>query len=253
MEGFSPRRPRGWLTAFACLLLQSRSVRWQQRLCDFLVEYIESTGAVATSEQAMPLIRESQPEVQEGRAVHTADIHISEPNGTDIWLDIRIGVAKPECSVPKELARMEQEKRDWGASDPSTVFDGIVPVIFEQHGCQGPCAVALLNHIFRRRVQRLEQGSHLTHGVAWMIASRELFAPISCIFSITHYQMFQECCPIVQLEDGPRELGTSRNIPSSTNEQTWYQRDALISGSVSWHGQGSQPSLYSTQGVETTF
>ena len=56
----------------------------------------------------------------------------------------------------------------------------------------GPCAITFLHHILRRKVHKLEEGSHLTHGVAWMIASRELFAPISCILLVTHCQMFQE-------------------------------------------------------------
>ena len=43
----------------------------------------KSTGAMATSEQAVPLPRNSQPAARETRAVHTADIHMSEPNGTD--------------------------------------------------------------------------------------------------------------------------------------------------------------------------
>ena len=153
------------------------------RLRDFLLEYTKTTGAIATSEQAMPLPRDNHPATWETRAVHTVDIHISEPNGTDV----RIGMAKPDCNVPKELARMEQEKRreyGLGQANPSTLFDGVVPVIFEQHGCPSPCAITL--------------GSHLTHGVSWMIASRGLYAPISCTLLAMHYQMFQECCPIVK-------------------------------------------------------
>ena len=90
-------------------------------------------------------------------------------------------MAKPDCSVPKELARMEQEKRrgyGQGPSNPNTLFDRVVPVIFEQHGCPNQCATTFLYHILRRRVAKLEQSSHLTHGVAWMIAARELYAPI---------------------------------------------------------------------------
>ena len=177
------------------------------RLRDFLVEYTKSTGAIATSEQAMLLPRDSQPAARETQAVYTADIHISEPNGTDIWIDVRIGMAKPDCSVPKELARMEQEKRreyGQGPSNPNSLFDGVVPVIFEQHGCPSPCATTFLHHILQRRVAKLEQGSHLTHGVAWMIAARGLFAPISCILLVAHHQMSQECSPIVQTPDPPK-------------------------------------------------
>ena len=124
-------------------------------------------------------------------------------------------MAKPDCSVPKELARMEQKKRreyGQGPSNRSTLFDGVVPVVFEQHGCPSPCATTLLYHILRRRVAKLEQNSHLTHGVAWMIASRELYAPISCILLVMHHQMFQECSPIVQ-SYCPDAGSTSRIAP----------------------------------------
>ena len=148
-------------------------------------------------------------------------MHMSEPNGTDIWVDVRVDVAKPDCSVPKELVRIEHEKhREYGlrASNPSTLFDGVVPVIFEQPGCPGPCAITFLHHILRRRVHKLEQGSHLTHGVACVIAPQELFAPISCILLVTRYQMFQECFPIMKILDNPRELdakGTPQDPSSS--------------------------------------
>ena len=87
---------------------------------------------------------------REACAVHTADIRISEPNGTDIWVDVRISMAKPDCSVPKELVRTEQEKRrEYGLARPILVLVliGFCPVIFEQHGCPGPCAVTFLHHI----------------------------------------------------------------------------------------------------------
>ena len=136
-------------------------------------------------------------------------------------------MAKPDCSVPKELTCMEQEKRreyGQGPSNPSTLFDGVVPVIFEQHGCPSPCAITFLDHILRRRVAKLEQSSHLTHGIAWMIASRELYAPISCILLVMHHQMFQECSPIIQTQDPPREPplhGRARHFA------TWLPRGAM--------------------------
>ena len=84
-----------------------------------------------------------------------------------------------------------------------------------KHSCPGPCAVTFLHHVPRRRVQKLEQGSHLTHGVARTIGARELYAPISCILLVMHYQMFQECCPIVQVLDNRRELAVGTPTPLS--------------------------------------
>ena len=137
---------------------RAREIR-HNRLRDSLVECAKTTGSIATSEQAMPLPRDSQPAAREACGVHMADIRISEPNGTDIWVDVRVGMAS---SVPKELARMEQDKRreyGLGASNPSICSDGVVPVNFEQHVCPGPCAITFLHHILRCRVNKLEQGS----------------------------------------------------------------------------------------------
>ena len=100
------------------------------------------------------------------------------------------------------------------------------------------CAVTFLNYILCRRVQRLEQGSHLTYGIAWMIASRELFAPTSCVLLVTHSQIFQECCPIIKVEDCPRELGA--NTPALASKDTWSQKNSFVHDfAADWHGQDS--------------
>ena len=160
-------------------------------------------------------------------------------------------MAKPECSVPKELARMEQNKRSeygLGQANPNTLFDRVVPAILSNTVAQ-----VHVNHV--SAPPSAPQGgqtrarAHLTHGVAWMIASHELYAPISCILLAMHYQMFQECCPIVQTPDNPRELaatGASQIISQPCSQgEPWPDADL-------WHGQDSQLSTVSTQGVDRT-
>ena len=125
--------------------------------------------------------------------------------------------------------------------------EGCVCVIFEEHGCPNPCAITFLHHILRRRVAKLEQGSHLKHGVAWMIAARELFASISCILLVMHHQMFQTCFPIAQAPDQPREMtATGSSLASS---QPGFQGDPWPDAEP-WQGQASQLILTSTQGAE---
>ena len=67
----APQDPLGRHVAWCAR--RAREIR-HNRLRDFLVEYTKSTGAIATSEQAMTLPRDSQPAARETRAVHTADI-----------------------------------------------------------------------------------------------------------------------------------------------------------------------------------
>ena len=122
---------------------------------------------------------------------------------------------------------------------------GVIPVIFEQHGCPSQCAITFLYHILRRRMAKLEQRSHLADGVAWMIASKELYAPTSCILLVMHHQMFQECSPVAQTQDQPRELPSGSNVFSqpSSHREPWPD-------AAPWQGQDSQLSLASTQGVD---
>ena len=79
-----------------------------------------------------------------------------------------------------------------------------------------------------------------------MTASKELYAPISCILLVIHHQMFQECSPIVQMQDQPRELlPAGESVLSQLGSQGEPWPDA-----ASWQGQESQLSLASTQGVD---
>ena len=128
------------------------------RLRDFRVECTRSTGAVAASEQAMPLPIVSQQHVKHVLFI----LPVSEANGSDIWL------GSPAWNMKHFLSSM-------AAQDHVRSF---------------------FNRILKRRVQRLE-GPHLSHGVAWMIASLEPFAPIFCILLVMHFRMFQECCPLI--------------------------------------------------------
>ena len=61
-----------------------------------------------------------------------------------------------------------------------------------------------------------------------------------------HHQMFQECSPIVRMQDPPRELpSTEGHSISQHGSQGEPWPDV-----ASWQGQESQLSLASTQGVD---
>ena len=85
-----------------------------------------------------------------------------------------------------------------------------------------------------------------------MIASRELFAPISCILLVMHYQMFQERFPIVQIQDNPREL-EAMGSPLDLSSTPMGSQGEPWPDAAPWHGQDSQLSLASTQGVDDPF
>ena len=85
-----------------------------------------------------------------------------------------------------------------------------------------------------------------------MNASKEFFAPISCILLVTHYQMFQECCPIVQIIDNHRELQATGS-PLNASPETMGSQGEPWPDEVQGQSQESQLSLASTQGVDDFF
>ena len=85
-----------------------------------------------------------------------------------------------------------------------------------------------------------------------MIASRELFAPTSCIVLVTHYQMFQECCPIVQIADNPRGL-EAMGSPLNLSLETMGSQEEPWPDAIHWQSQELQLSLASTQGADESF
>ena len=63
----------------------------------------------ATTEQTTIVPDQIMPDGQSApgsvRPIHRADVHIIEPQGSELWLDVKIHKVAPEFSVAKELLR----------------------------------------------------------------------------------------------------------------------------------------------------
>ena len=55
-------------------------------------------------DQIMP---DGQPAPGSVRPIHRTEVHIIEPQGSELWLDVTIHTGAPELSVAKELLREE--------------------------------------------------------------------------------------------------------------------------------------------------
>ena len=66
-------------------------------------------GLTASTEQATVILDQIMPDGQPApgsvRPIHRADVHIIEPGGSELWLDIKIDTVAPNLAIAKELLR----------------------------------------------------------------------------------------------------------------------------------------------------
>ena len=119
-------------------------------------------GLTAT-EQAMlipdQIMADGQPAPGSVRPIHRADVHINEPQGSEIWLDVKIHTMAPELSVAKELLREEQTTcRAHGQRegyDLQALDKRMTPVVLEQNGRTAPGSQTVFNRIIHHRLRLL--------------------------------------------------------------------------------------------------
>ena len=199
--------------------------RRHDRIRDLITKLARQAGLTATTEQAMlipdQIQLDGQPAQGSVRPIHRADVHIIEPQGSELWLDVKIHTVAPEHSVSKELLREELTKcRAYAQKDGfnlQALEKGTTPVVLEQYGRTAPRAQAIFNCIINHRLQLLvRQGTPFSF--AKKTASSELWGPISRMLLRAAWQSHAECSPKIgqaDLMDTPMSLPTS---PGRTSE-----------------------------------
>ena len=93
------------------------------------------------------------------RPIHRADLHIIEPSGSELWLDVRVHTVAPGQPVGRELLGEEQTKfRAHGQRhgyDLSQLDKGMVPVVLEQYGRTARRAHAIFQRLIHHHTQLL--------------------------------------------------------------------------------------------------
>ena len=92
------------------------------RIRDLIAKLARQAGLTATTEQAMlipdQIQEDGQPAPGSVRPIHRADVHIIEPQGSELWLDVRIHTVNIDLDVSRELLREEVTKcRAYGQRD----------------------------------------------------------------------------------------------------------------------------------------
>ena len=160
-----PNPPRGQATPTHPRPMWSRCsmlhIRRHDRTRDLITKLARQAGLTATTEQAMlipdQIQQDGQPAPGSVRPIHRADVHIIEPQGSELWLDVKIHTVAPEHSIAKELLREELTKcRAYGQRDGfnlQALEKGMTPVVLEQYGRTAPGAQAIFNRIINHRLQ----------------------------------------------------------------------------------------------------
>ena len=155
------------------------------------------------------------------RAVSDPSIYIYniiEPQGSELWLDVKIHTVNLDLNVAKELLREEMTKcRAYGQREGynlQALDRGMTPVVLEQFGRTAPGAQAIFNRIINHRLQLLvRQGT--PYSFDKRTVGSELWGPISCTLLRAAWQAHAECTPRV----GPADLGpTFDSLPNSPGE-----------------------------------
>ena len=154
---------------------------------DHIAKVSRQAGLTAQVEQKMLIPRQTQedgePPPGSVRPLRRAGVHIIEPAGTEIWIDVRIHTAHVDQPIGRDLLREEQQKcRAYGQQgyDINKLDQGMIPVVLEQHGRTAPGAQAFFQRIMHHRTTLVRQGL-AAYSTAKRQASSELWAPLSCI------------------------------------------------------------------------
>ena len=87
---------------------------------------------------------DGEPAPGSARPLHRADVHIIEPSGSEIWIDVHIHTAHVDQPIGRDLLREKQQKcQAYGQTNSYNINrldQGIILVVLEQHGrtAQGP-------------------------------------------------------------------------------------------------------------------
>ena len=130
------------LRATRRMLHQGTSHSRHDRIRDLITKLARQAGLTATTEQATlipdQLQEDGQPAPGSVRPIHRADVHIIEPQGSELWLDVKIHTVNPDLTVAKELLREEMTKcRAYGQREGfnlQALDRGMTPVVLEQFG-----------------------------------------------------------------------------------------------------------------------
>ena len=140
-----------------------------------------------------------EPALGSVRPIHRADLHIIEPSGSELWLDVRIHTVAPGLPVARELLREEQTKcRAYGQRhgyDINQLDRGMIPVVLEQYGRTAPGAHAIFQRLIHHRIQLLVRQGIASYAHAKRQASTEMWAPLACLLLRAAWQSISECLP----------------------------------------------------------
>ena len=130
------------------------------------------------------------------RPKRTADIHVVDKSGADIYGDVSVYALCPGESAESTLKQQEASKcAEYGLGPPPSAepVPGVCPLVFELAGavsrsCLGFCRCMIWHQATKSSLQHA-----IDRGIAWRRAAHALWAPIAAILTRTRCQAELAC------------------------------------------------------------
>ena len=168
---------------------------------DHLAQYIRAAGLYCMTEQrtAGEIKLEEAPEMAAGewkRPRRTADLHVVDRGGGDIYGDVRIYSMSPGESAEHTLKQQEAAKcAEYGLGPPPTPepIHGVSPIVFELAGAVSKSCLGFCRQMIWQQVRKSMLQQAAEKGVAWRRAAHALWAPIAVLLLKTRCQAELAC------------------------------------------------------------
>ena len=156
-------------------------VRRHNLIRGLVQELGRAAGCTAIIEQRLPFTQRHAATGE--RYTHTTDVQLVDSHGNQILIDVR-STARP-IAQPMQLWLEHHEKlkrREYGLSTatlPSSIHDGVRPLVIEASGCMAPCACAIIDTLTKQSagLRMLQWGAPWS--VAIQAARNMFFIPLS--------------------------------------------------------------------------
>ena len=126
------------------------------------------------------------------RPVHTADLHLSSPNGAQTWIDVRITTSQHHRDIPSQLhTSVKQKLREYGLAyaEHDSLHDRLVPCIVDCFGVLDRDAYDVLQFLYSSKVTYLVGNLGSTPAVASLHCRADLWQPLSCVLLRSAWRM----------------------------------------------------------------
>ena len=178
------------------------------------------------------------------RPLLRADIFLSNLDGLQRWMDVRITAPPYDNNILYHLRQAE------GTKERQYAVPGVVPIIFSTSGHLAPKGHAALSWLVEQRVRKLQEDTQINLWELRSQAAKELYGPISCVLLRAAYQCLEYatfgaagCHDPTPTPLGSNSATVGNTVPAVPADPP----DALLASSLQ---EGAMPAAWSSTAAD---